>query len=92
MDLFSGYVYCGLWFIIAIYMTYLAFKHSKFFLVLSVYFLFMSAWYLINQLTPNLNMFVGVYEWIFKGVALCVLIVCVIAYVVYKKSRKNTLD
>ncbi len=89
MDAFSGYVYTALWFVVAIYMAYLAIKHSKFFFVLSGFFLFMSVWYLINELTPDIDMFAGTYQWIFRAVAMCILIVIIIAYIIYKKSVKN---
>ncbi len=82
---FSGYLYCGLWLIIAIYMTYLGFKENKFLFVIATFFLFMSGWYLADELLTNVDMFSGVYSLIFRGVAVVVLVVCIIAYIRYRK-------
>lgn len=87
MDAYTGYVYTALWLILAIYMFYLAFKESKFFFVLSAFFAFLCGWYLANELLTDINLFEGYYSLIYRGVALIVLIVCVIAYL---KRRKNT--
>ena len=87
MDAFTGYVYTVMWFILAVYMFYLSFKHTKFFFVLSAFFLFLSGWYLCDELIVGVDLFSGVYSWIYRGVALVVLIICVIAYLKYKKKR-----
>lgn len=86
MDAFTGYVYTAMWFILAVYMFYLAFKHTKFFFVLSAFFLFLSGWYLCDELITGVDLFSGIYSWIYRGVALIVLILCVIAYLRYKKN------
>ncbi len=85
MDAYSGYVYTAMWLILAIYMFYQAVKNYKFFFVLSGFFLFMSGWYLANELLA-VDLFSGVYSWIFRGVAVVVLIACVIAYICHRKN------
>lgn len=89
MDAFTGYVYTAMWFILAVYMFYLAIKNSKFFFVLSAFFLFLSGWYLCDELLTNVDLFSGIYSWIYRGVALIVLIVCIIAYLRYKKNHDS---
>lgn len=87
MDAFSGYIYAALWLIIAVYLFFYAFKSHKFLFFLSGYFLFMSGWYLTNQLLTEVNLFSGMYSWIFRGIALVVLIICVLVYFYSKKKR-----
>lgn len=90
MDAYTGYIYTALWLILAIYMFYLAFKESKFFFVLSAFFAFLCGWYLTDELLTNVDMFSGVYSLIYRGVAVVVLIVCVIAYLKHRKNTANT--
>ncbi len=92
MDAFTPYVYTALWLILAIYMFYLAIKNSKFFFVLSGFFLFLSGWYLSDELLTDINLFEGIYVWIYRGVAIIVLIACAFAYLKYRKSATNHED
>lgn len=91
MGTISGYIYAVVWLAIAVYLFFYAFKSHKILFFLSGYFLFMSGWYLTNELITTVNLFEGIYSWIFKGVALVVLIVCAIVYAVHKK-RKSAGD
>ena len=83
----QGYMYSALWFIVAVYMIYLAFREKKFFFTLGVYFLFMSGWYLANNLIPDVDLFSGVYSWIFRGVSVVTLIICGVVYFNFKKKN-----
>ncbi len=88
MDAYSGYIYSALWLIIAVYLFVQAFKETKFFFFLSAFFLFLSGWYLCNELIAGVNLFEGIYSWIFKGVAVLALLVCVIVY--FSRRSKRT--
>ncbi len=88
MDAFTGYVYTALWLILAVYMFVVAIKNSKFFFVLSGFFLFLSSWQLADELLEA-DLFSGVYSLVYRGVSLCVLVVCVIAYLRYKRSNEH---
>ncbi len=88
MDAYTGYVYAAMWLVIAIYLFYTALKNSKFFFVLSGFFLFLGGWYLADELLA-VDLFAGVYSYIYRGVAIVVLIACAIAYMRYRKSTKN---
>ncbi len=90
MDAYSGYIYSAVWLIIAIYLFVQAFKETKFLFFLSSFFLFLSGWYFANEILTSVNLFEGVYSWIFRGVAIVVLIVCAVAYLKYRKNRTNT--
>ncbi len=87
MDQFTGYLYSAMWLIIAIYLAYQAFKQSKFLLVLSAFFLFLTGWYLTDTILPDPDLFSGIYGTIFRSVAAVVLLVCIIVYIIYKKSK-----
>lgn len=88
MTVAQGYIYTAVWFIVAIYMFYLAFRESKFFFLLSAYFVFMGTWYLTNNLLTDIDLFSGIYNWIFRGVSAVVLIICAIVYFNYKRKNK----
>lgn len=90
MDAFSGYIYSALWLIIAVYLFVHAFKETKFFFFLSSFFLFLSGWYLADELLKNVDLFEGVYSLIFRGVAVAVLIVCAAVYLKYRKNRDKS--
>ncbi len=85
MEAYTGYVYAGMWFILAVYMFYLAFKHSKFLFVLSGFFLYSGVWQLTDKLIKT-NLYEPPYSFIYRGVALVVLIACIIVYIRHKKS------
>lgn len=87
MDAFTGYIYSAMWLIIAVYLFFTAIKESKFFFLLSGFFLFLSGWYLADELITTVDLFSGVYSWIFRGVALAVLVISAIAYLKYRKKR-----
>lgn len=87
MDAYSGYIYAALWLIIAVYLFIQAVKETKFLFFLSAYFLFMSGWYLCDELISSVNLFEGIYSWIFRGVAVVVLLVCVIVYFSHRSKR-----
>ena len=92
MEGFTGYIYAATFFIIAIYLFVHAFKSHKILFLLSVYFLFMGGWYLADQLLVDINLFVGMYSWIFRGVALVVLIICAIVYVIYRRNKGSDTE
>ena len=84
---FTGYVYAAAFLIIAVYLFIQAFKNHKILFLLSAYFLFMGGWYIANGMLTDINLFEGMYSWIFRGVALVVLIICAIVYVIYRRNK-----
>jgi len=86
MDNFTGYIYSAMWFIIAVYLFYQAFKQTKFFFFLSAFFLYMAGWYLTDTILTNVNLFEGTYVVIFRCVAGFVLVISLIAYIRYKRA------
>ncbi len=92
MDAYSGYIYSALWLIIAVYLFAHAFKETKFFFFLSAFFLFLSGWYLCNELITGVNLFEGIYSWIFRGIAVLVLLVCIIVYFYHRSKRGNSRE
>ena len=76
-----GWLYTAIWFLIAGYLIYTAvcrYRKPILFL-LSGFVVFLGVWELINTLTP-FDMKSGVYGWIYRGVALVVLILCLVWY------------
>ena len=84
----SGYIYLVLWLALAGYSIYLGIKASPFFFVPAGFFLFSAGWTVANELIKNVNLFGGGYAWIYRGVAIAVLVICVIRFILYKKYGK----
>lgn len=82
----SGYIYATVWLILAAYLFYMAVKESRFFFLLSAFFVFLGVWAFVNELTA-VDLMAGVYGWIYRGVAVVVLILCIVRYYFYKKNR-----
>ena len=80
-----SYLYVILWYILAAYLFYCAVKENRFFFVLSGFFAFLGTWALVDMLTET-DLMSGVYGWIYRGVAVIALIICVVKYYLSKKS------
>lgn len=83
----SGYIYGAAWLIIAIYLFYQAFKTTKFFFFLACFFVYLSTWFVLDEVLTDVDMFNGIYNWIFRGVAVVVLIVCIAVYFLHKRKQ-----
>ena len=81
----SGYIYAAVWLILAVYLFFIALRESRFFFVLSGFFLFLAGWALANEFV-ELDLMSVLYGWIYRGVALAVLILCAVRYYFYKKN------
>ncbi len=80
-----SYIYVVLWYILAAYMFYVAVKESRFFFVIAGFFIFLGSWALADNLVEA-DLMGGVYGWIYRGVAIVVLILCALRYYFYKKN------
>lgn len=81
----SGYIFAAMWLIIAIYLFFQAFKSSKLFFIPSAFFIFMAVWYFINEIT-DINLFSGIYGWIFRIVAVVFLVIIILIVVLKRKD------
>ncbi len=86
MGEFTDYLYTGLWLIIAIYLFYQGFKESKFMFFLSAFFLYMAGWSIAGIVMPDVDMYSGMYGIIFRCIAAVVLVICIIAYIRYRRA------
>ncbi|MBQ3928766.1 MAG: hypothetical protein II711_01570 [Clostridia bacterium] len=86
-----GYVYGGLWFLLAI-LLYVRFRgEGKIIYVLSGYFIIMGIWWVANQMIEGVNLMTGMYGWIFRGISAVMLIALVIVYI-YDRRLKQSSD
>ncbi len=86
-----GYVYSGLWFLIAI-LLFVRFRgEGKVVYVLSGYFVIMGIWWLINQMV-QIDLMSGVYGWVFRGISALMLVVLVVTYIYDRKIRISESD
>ncbi len=81
----SSYLYVVLWYVLALYLLYIAVKYDRFFFVPAAFFVFLGTWALVNNLTET-DLMSGVYGWIYRGVAILALILCAVKYYLSKKS------
>ena len=84
------YIYTTMWFIIGIALLYVGIK-NKFgvtTVVLSVMFIFMGVWWLIDALIPKIDMLQGVYGWIFRLVIAVFVLASALCYLQYRKKHK----
>lgn len=80
-----NYIYVALWYILALYLLYTAVKESRFFFIIAGFFAFLGTWALVDIFVDT-DLMSGVYGWIYRGVAIVVLILCAIWYYLRKKS------
>ena len=80
-----GYVYAGLWLLIAVMLFFRFRKEGKVIIAVSLYFLFLSIWWLANQLI-QVDLMSGIYIWILRAVSALVLLMCM---VIYMKQKNN---
>ncbi len=82
-----GYVYSGLWFIMAVVLFAKFRKESKMVYVLGAYFAFLGVWWLADQLT-SADMLHGTFGWILRGVSLAAVVISGVIYY-FEKLRKT---
>ena len=82
-----GYLYAAVWLLIAGYLLYTAIRRDRtpILFILSGFMVFMTVWELIDAISPA-DLKSGVYGWIYRGVALVALVLCLIWYF---KSRRS---
>lgn len=83
-----GYLYAMAFLIIGIYLIYNAIKEFRFLLLSGIYFILLGVWWVINQLTPNIDLTGGVFGWILRGISVVVLIITGLIY--YFKYKRNS--
>ena len=80
-----GYVYAGLWVIIAVLLFFRFRRESRSMIPLSLYFVLLGFWWFLNeQVTEDLLR--GNYAWILRGVSLLTLLLCVGIYLLERRS------
>lgn len=82
-----GYLYAGLWFLIAVLLIVRFKNESKVIYILSGYFAVMGVWWLANEIFP-IDLMNGTYGWIFRIISIVMIVVIVLAY--YRERKVNT--
>ena len=83
-----GYLYTAVWFLLAAYMIYVTVKRYRtpIMFILSGFMVFLAVWELVNVLTP-VDLKAGVYGWVYRGIALVVLVLCLVWYFVLRNRN-----
>ena len=84
----TGWLTVIVWFLLAAYLIYSCIRRYRtpIMYILSAFMVFLGVWELIDVLT-EVNMKAGVYGWIYRGVALVVLVLCLIWYFVLRNRE-----
>ncbi|MBQ1354387.1 MAG: hypothetical protein IIY42_05990 [Ruminococcus sp.] len=84
----TGYIYTAVWLLLAAYMIYVTVKRYRtpIMFILSGFMVFLAVWELVNVLTP-VDLKAGVYGWVYRGIALVVLVLCLIWYFVLRNRN-----
>ena len=83
-----GYLFTAMFFIIGIYLIFNAIKEFRFLLLPGIYFVVLGIWWLIDELTPGIDITGGMFAWGIRGVSLVVLIITgAIYYFKYYRNR-----
>lgn len=80
-----SYIYIVLWYVLALYLIYIAVREDRFFFVPAAFFVFLGTWALVNNLIET-DLMDGVYGWIYRGVAILALILCAVKYYFSKRG------
>ena len=80
-----AYVYAGMFFLAALILIFRLGKENKIFYFTGGLFLFMSAWWLLDELL-QVDLFHGTWGWVFRGV---IAVAVVIIGLTYCKERKK---
>lgn len=86
------FFYATMWIIVGLILIFSISKENKIFYFAGGYFLFLGAWWLIDALNQNVNMFAGGYKialGIVTFIALVVLMVYYIRYHIRRTKDKN---
>lgn len=89
---FMQFFYATMWIIVGLILIFSISKENKIFYFAGGYFLFLGAWWLIDALNQNVNMFAGGYKialGIVTFIALVVLMVYYIRYHIRRTKDKN---
>ena len=84
----TGYIYTAVWLLLAAYMIFVTVKRYRtpIMFILSGFMVFLAVWELVNVLTP-VDLKAGVYGWVYRGIALVVLVLCLIWYFVLRNRN-----
>lgn len=80
-------IYLAVWAILAAYCIYSARKVSPILYVLGGFFVFMFGWRLADTLLKP-DLFAGVYNIIFRAIAVVFLVVIIFLYIMVKRKSK----
>ena len=84
----TGYIYTAVWLLFAAYMIYGTVQRYRtpIMFILSGFMVFLAVWEFVNVLTP-VDLKAGVYGWVYRGIALVVLVLCLIWYFVLRNRN-----
>lgn len=81
-----GYVYAAAMFLAGIFIIYFSVKENKLFCIVGAYFLLMGIYWLVNELTPNVDLFGGTYGIAFRCVTVAVAVFAIILYFIHHRN------
>ncbi len=86
-----GYIYSVLWFLTAAVLVGRFRKESAAIYVLSVYFVYLGSWWLIDELVP-VDMLAGSYGWTLRIVSAVALLLALVVHFAFKPREEEEDD
>ena len=85
----NPYLAVALWFILAGYILFTAIRRNRtpILFFLSGFLIFLGVWELIDALNP-IDMKAGAYGWIYRGVGIAALVVCLIWFFISRRKSE----
>lgn len=83
-----SYVYAAMWFIVGFILIFRMAKENKIFYGAGAFFLFLGGWWLADTISP-LDLFTGLWGWIFRGITVVALLFMSWAFVRENKKTKK---
>ena len=81
----TGTAFAIVWFLIAAVLFFVAFTEDTFFFFVAPFFVILGLWAFINSRIKT-DLMAGPFLWIYRGLAVILLIICVVKYIIYKKN------
>ncbi len=84
-----NYVYACMWVLCGLILIVKMGKENRVFYPTGAFFLVLGAWWFLNELYPEVNMFEGVPGWILRGLGAVILVLLIVTFVKQKRQEKQ---
>ena len=83
------YIYAGMWFLVGLILIFRFGRENRIMYAAGGFFLIMGGWWVANTMT-SIDLFTGVWGWVFRAIAAAALILLCAAY--YKDRKRQIAE